>query len=555
MSVPERAFLLSLCGLATAFLTPPPAAAQEPLISWAIPVPSPMAVSATPSGLAVLGEVRDSTFQFGDLTIEGLPWGLLAGRVSPDGALESHVGIDIGPVPPYADVAADPAGDMYLAGRFNDTLRIGDTTVVGSTTQLLFVAKLGGEALDVEWIRAPDTKDALASLAPVVTSVQRTEESVYVLGANVDQVPAEYGGAILARFAQDGTLAWNFKARHTGRAGGGGHSVVADEEGALLVAALHARGALVGDSTVMLDHIPEGERDLTTRLLIRLNAEGELIWYRVIRGATGFTHASGSIAGGIFISGSHTDAVHLGDEVLLPAVRNEEAFLIRFEPDGALDWALQEAIIGSAINDDHEHAGYNGNAALDGTYDGQIARYEYAFTDFAVAVSAEINDDIEGDDDIEEGDPILGLGVRYATEFSGIDMAFGAGVQTIGGLDDVGEGLREDLGFESDDDDTDDITVFGLSADLEFAQGIRVIGNYSDYDDLGDHYGIAVGYEFDAFTVAANYGKFDDLPDDSEADGYGLIVNYDLGGGAELQAGDEQEGGGHARGEAARPRD
>ena len=210
------------------------------------------------------------------------------------------------------------------------------------------------------------------------------------------------------------------------------------------------------------------------------------------------------------------------------------------DTDGALDWALQEAIIGSAINDDHEHGGYNGNAALDGTYDGQVARYEYAFADFAIAASAEIDDDLGGDDGVDEGDPVLGLGIRYATEFSGVGLAFGAGVQTISGLEDLARSANPFDDDDNDDDDEDGGTIWGISADADldtYMQGLRVIGNYSDLDGfLGfdDHWGLAVGYSFDAFTVAANYGRFGG--DDVENDGWGLIANYDLGGGAELQA-------------------
>ncbi|MGR3344931.1 MAG: porin, partial [Paracoccaceae bacterium] len=36
------------------------------------------------------------------------------------------------------------------------------------------------------------------------------------------------------------------------------------------------------------------------------------------------------------------------------------------DTDGALDWALKEAIIGGAIDDAHEHAGYNSHSGLDG---------------------------------------------------------------------------------------------------------------------------------------------------------------------------------------------
>ncbi len=223
------------------------------------------------------------------------------------------------------------------------------------------------------------------------------------------------------------------------------------------------------------------------------------------------------------------------------------------DTDGALDWAMQEAIIGSSINDDHEHAGYlgtivipvdttgdgiadstevrdvvDGNAALDGTYDGQIARYEYAFADFSVAVSGEI-------DDAGDGDPVLGLGFKYATEFSGVDMAFGLGVQRVGALDEIIDDVVDAI---DPDKEVDNLTVWGASADMKFAMGLRTILNYSDYDELGSHWGVAVGYSWDAFTVAANYGKFNtDFEGGEDSDGYGLVADYDLGGGAELQAG------------------
>ncbi|WP_375260623.1 porin [Palleronia sp.] len=197
------------------------------------------------------------------------------------------------------------------------------------------------------------------------------------------------------------------------------------------------------------------------------------------------------------------------------------------DTDGGFDWALEEAIIGGSLRDDHEHAGYNGNSGLDGTYDGQIARYEYAFGDFAVAASAEIDDDDDGEGD----DPVLGIGARYSGEFAGV--AFGAGVGYQGGAD-----------VADDDDlvDSADASVAGLSLSAKMDNGFQGIFNYSHYDDdLGgdaDHYGVALGYEFGAFLIAANYGTFDaDDEGAADAEGYGIVANYDLGGGAELQAG------------------
>ncbi len=167
------------------------------------------------------------------------------------------------------------------------------------------------------------------------------------------------------------------------------------------------------------------------------------------------------------------------------------------DTDGAFDAAMKEAIIGGSIQDNHEHEGYNGNAGLDGTYDGQILRWDYSFGDFGVHASLEM-------DDTGTGDEVVGV-------------AF------TGSVGDIGFGV----GFQ--DNGTDDI--FGVSVDATFGD-IQVIANYSDRDSSGDHIGLAVGYTSGPLTVAANWGDFE-----SGANGLGVIVNYDLGGGAEVQFG------------------
>ncbi|WP_185962165.1 porin [Palleronia caenipelagi] len=254
------------------------------------------------------------------------------------------------------------------------------------------------------------------------------------------------------------------------------------------------------------------------------------------------------------------------------------------DTDGALDWAMDEAIIGASLIDDNEHLGYNGNSQLDGLYDGQIARYDYSFGDFGVAVSFEISDDesdvtidddgnivlndnVIADSDFDQSDnrdPVWGIGFKYATEFNGWDMGFGLGYQS---------GSADDVLVDTDADIIDgeytvtrryygdvDPEAWGISMSLGMDNGFQAIVNYSDYDELyqtkvgdfdftgdGDnslevgaqeldkHYGIAMGYEFGELLVAANYGKFD--YDNAESRGWGLIMNYDLGGGASLQAG------------------
>ena len=186
------------------------------------------------------------------------------------------------------------------------------------------------------------------------------------------------------------------------------------------------------------------------------------------------------------------------------------------DTDGAYDFALQETAIGGTLGDVHtSHSGYNGNSGLDGVgADGQVARYQYTFGDFSLAASFEIDDrgtDADGDFD---GDNIYGVGGTYTGEFGGFTLGFGLGYQEKGDSD-----------------------VIGASVDAR-AGGFRIILNYSDFDeapnDLDSHYSVAVGYDFEPFTVGFNYGVNDF--NDGDADGYGIAVGYDLGG-ATLQLG------------------
>ena len=182
------------------------------------------------------------------------------------------------------------------------------------------------------------------------------------------------------------------------------------------------------------------------------------------------------------------------------------------DTDGAFDWALQDVARGTSLADDHSsHAGYSGNSGFDGTYDGQIARYDYSFGDFGVGVSAEL-------DDTGAGDSVLAIGFKYATEFSGVALGFGLGYQQI--------------------DSDNKVAGISVSADLDNGIGARL--NYSDWTIAtvdATHTGVGLSYSMDALLVQVNWGRYDFDDARGEIDGYGLVVNYDLGGGAVLMAG------------------
>jgi outer membrane protein OmpU len=207
-------------------------------------------------------------------------------------------------------------------------------------------------------------------------------------------------------------------------------------------------------------------------------------------------------------------------------IKGDFGTLTMGDTDGAFDWALTEVAMLTSLADDHTtHAGYNGNGGLDGASnsgqdDGLIARYEYPFGDFAVAVSVELDSDAADDD-------IVGLGAKWSGTVGMMDLGVGVGFQSNGARD-----------------------IFGISGKLS-SNGFDVVVNYSDLDGQivgadDDHMAIGVGYTTGALSLTANYGVYD-LVGGGEDKGYGLAANYDLGGGAVVMAGygkDDEAGGG-----------
>ena len=197
------------------------------------------------------------------------------------------------------------------------------------------------------------------------------------------------------------------------------------------------------------------------------------------------------------------------------------------DTDGAFDWALQEIGIGGSVGDAHtSHAGYNGNDFADGVGDGQIARYDYSFGDFGVALSANVSDEAAHDD-------VLAVGAKYNVSLDAMELGLGVGYSQLG------------------NDSAKDDAALGVSLDANFNNGFRAILNWVDLgdmagdddtdDDAEQYMGLGLGYTLDDWTFAINYGQYtEDEPgteDDPGQSGYAVVVNYDLGGGAQVQFG------------------
>jgi len=207
------------------------------------------------------------------------------------------------------------------------------------------------------------------------------------------------------------------------------------------------------------------------------------------------------------------------------------------ETDGAYNWGLGFIYSGTSLRDDHSsHAGAYWFTGLDGSYDDQIARYEYSFGDFGVAVSAELDDDettAQGSSPVANGDTVFGVGGKWASNINGMDIAVGVGYQ-----------------------DNGDFEIWGVSGSIALPMGISIAAGYADLDGFVSHYassngfdatadswyGVSVAYQTGALLVSANYGAYDTesingTATSSDLEGFGVVANYDLGGGAVVMAG------------------
>lgn len=216
------------------------------------------------------------------------------------------------------------------------------------------------------------------------------------------------------------------------------------------------------------------------------------------------------------------------------AADNEAAFisgafgtLTMGEIDGAMDWAMTENVgnPGTIGDDETTHAGYFG-AYGDGKYDNQIARYEYSFGDFGVAISAELDDtDTNGDG--------YAIGAKYKGDFGGFGMGFGLAYQTFETDVLVGLGSQEAALVGGD------VELLGASVNADFNNGFVAGLAYTDISSDaqdGNHLGLSAGFTTGAFQIGANYGVFD-MDVQGKVKGWGVAAAYDLGGGLKLHGG------------------
>ena len=206
------------------------------------------------------------------------------------------------------------------------------------------------------------------------------------------------------------------------------------------------------------------------------------------------------------------------------------------DTDGGFDWAMAEhSFITNLTDEISTHAGFDSHSGFDGKQDDQVLRYEYKMGDLAVAASYEQ----ANNGDTTDLSDSMGLGVKYKMAMGTTSVALGLGYQS---------------GSNGSATTSTDGSVVGGSVTASMENGLTLGLSYASYSfDSTDvsgvastaedftTTGIAVAYTAGAMTVAANWGQ-KDFDTSADADGWGAGVNYDLGGGAAVQAGVYEDG-------------
>jgi len=206
------------------------------------------------------------------------------------------------------------------------------------------------------------------------------------------------------------------------------------------------------------------------------------------------------------------------------------------DTDGGFDWAVAEhSFITNLTDEISTHAGFDTHSGFDGKQDDQVLRYEYKMGDMSLAASYEQ----ANNGDTTDLSDSMGLGVKYKMAMGTTSVALGLGYQS---------------GSNGSATTSTDGSVVGGSVTASMDNGLTLGLSYASYSfdstdvsgvaSTAEDYtttGIALAYTSGAMTVAANLGQ-KDYDTSADADGWGAGVNYDLGGGAVVQAGMYEDG-------------
>lgn len=265
-------------------------------------------------------------------------------------------------------IAADAAGNAYVAGQFSRTATLGGVTLTATNALNVHVAKYdpSGKLL---WAQV-----AGANKTPVTATSQSIGIAADPAGnsfvSTTFNTPATFGGTttlsnksaddiFLVKYTTSGALAW------VQQIGGGvrnqEHGVAADASGNVYVVAGFQGTADFGSTTLTSD-------SGFGLLLAKYDSAGTLLWARAASGTNNTRSIAVDGVGSVYVSGQFSSPLSFPTA----AITNQgvgDVFVAKFTNDGQLAWLRQ---MGSSAADNSLGLGVDaaGNVVLSGLFNG-----------------------------------------------------------------------------------------------------------------------------------------------------------------------------------------
>ena len=231
-------------------------------------------------------------------------------------------------------IATDSAGNVYVVGSYYGSVTIGLTTLNGTGSSDVFVAKYDTSGT-VQWARSIGGTSADFGQAIATDS----SGNVYVIGRYVGSVTigsttlnsAGSNDAFVAKYDTIGTVQWATSI------GGGdsdnGHGIATDSGGNVYVVGSYYDSVTIGSITLT------GSYD--DAFVAKYDTSGTVQWARSIGGTSydyGYGIATDS-AGNVYVVGSYYGSVTIG-LTTLNSTGSSDAFVAKYDTSGTVQWAL-----------------------------------------------------------------------------------------------------------------------------------------------------------------------------------------------------------------------
>jgi len=236
-----------------------------------------------------------------------------------------------------ADVVALLYNDeeLVIGGNFNDTLLIGENTLAAANNTDIFMARLNtaGEIISATHIASENTVQltGMQALNDGTLAITGYFDATLQLGANTLTAVGELD-IFVARLQTDGTVLW---AKSFGNVNNEGSSQISSDAANNLYLSGYFTNPLVLNGDTLT---PSG---LTDALLMKLDENGELMWWQQMGGSdvdiATAVHATPD--GTSYVIGNYTANFSVNG-VDYDTQANDNVFVLQYDADGNLKWYI-----------------------------------------------------------------------------------------------------------------------------------------------------------------------------------------------------------------------